>query len=78
MNLNCTVRPQTNIERLKAIERGLNDLEYWSPCEVAPMLALEYIRRVEAPFGGYYYEITERGYKLLAANERLEATGEIA
>lgn len=78
MNLECKLPRQTPGEVLEAIADGLNDLEYWTPCDVAPLLASELIRRVEAPYGGYYYEITETGFKLLAARERIACTGAIA
>lgn len=77
MNLECKVSPLSTVDRLKAIEAGQTDLEYWTPCDLAPLLARGLVARVEAPFGGYYLEITHDGFVLLAAAERLEDSGEI-
>lgn len=77
MNLDCKVSPLSQIERLRAIENGLNDLEYWSPCDLSPLLARNLVKRVEAPFGGYFLEITDEGAKALAAADRIACTGHI-
>lgn len=67
MNLECKIGPtMTALERLQAIADGLDDLEYWTPCDLTPLLLAEQVRRVEAPFGGYVLELTDRGRALVA------------
>lgn len=70
MNLECKIRPEWSYRQtLQAIDQGWSDLEYWTPCDVAPLLAKELIVRVEAPFGGYYFELTEKGKSLLTQGD---------
>lgn len=66
MNFDCRLPdPRTIRSRLQAIADGWNDPEYWTPCDVASLLARELVARIEAPWGGFYYEVTEKGKSLL-------------
>jgi len=64
--MDCKVPQRRTVrERLQAIEDGWQDLEYWTPCEVAPLILTELVERIGAPHGSYYLEVTAKGKALL-------------
>lgn len=57
----CSVASDFEKESLLRSIQDYPDMEYYTPCQTAPLLASGLIARVEAPFGGYYFQLTKVG-----------------
>lgn len=66
MNMECHVASDFEKESLLRSIKEYPDLEYYTPCQTAPLLASGLIERIEAPEGGYYLGLTKMGEYYLA------------
>lgn len=73
MNMECTTCRVASLfeeQTLLASIKDNGDLEIYTPCDTASFLARGLIARVEAPFGGYYFELTKAGEDRLTKLEQ--------